>query len=77
MFHKSVLLNECIQNLNIKEDGIYVDATLGYAGHSSEILKRIPKGHLYGFDQDDFAIEKSEERLKNISNHYTIIRSNF
>lgn len=77
MFHKSVLLSECIQNLNIKEDGIYVDATLGYAGHSSEILKRIPKGHLYGFDQDDFAIEKSEERLEKISNQYTIIRSNF
>ena len=77
MYHKSVLLDECIENLNIKEDGIYVDATLGYAGHSSEILKRIPRGHLYGFDQDDFAIEKSEERLKGISNNYTIIRSNF
>lgn len=77
MYHKSVLLDECIENLNIKEDGIYVDATLGYAGHSSEILKRIPKGHLYGFDQDDFAIEKSEERLSGISSNYTIIRSNF
>ena len=77
MYHKSVLLDECIENLNIKEDGIYVDATLGYAGHSSEILKRIPNGHLYGFDQDDFAIEKSEERLSGISSNYTIIRSNF
>lgn len=77
MYHKSVLLDECIENLNIKEDGIYVDATLGYAGHSSEILKRIPKGHLYCFDQDDFAIEKSDERLSTISNNYTIIRSNF
>ena len=77
MYHKSVLLNECLDNLNIKEDGIYVDATLGYAGHSSEILKRIPKGHLYGFDQDDFAIEKSEDRLSKISDNYTIIRSNF
>lgn len=77
MYHKSVLLNECLDNLNIKEDGIYVDATLGYAGHSSEILKRIPKGHLYGFDQDDFAIEKSNERLKSIAGNYTIIRSNF
>lgn len=77
MYHKSVLLDECIENLNIKEDGIYVDATLGYAGHSSEILKRIPKGHLYGFDQDDFAIEKSNEKLSNISCNYTIIRSNF
>lgn len=77
MYHKSVLLNECIANLNIKEDGIYVDATLGFAGHSSEILKRIPKGHLYGFDQDDFAIEKSNERLGQIASNYTIIRSNF
>ena len=77
MYHKSVLLNEVITNLNIKEDGIYVDATLGYAGHSSEILKKLTNGHLYGFDQDDFAIEKSDEKLKTISNHYTIIRSNF
>lgn len=77
MYHKSVLLDECLENLNIKEDGIYVDATLGYAGHASEILKRIPQGHLYGFDQDDYAIEKSNEKLKNIGNNYTIIRSNF
>ena len=77
MYHKSVLLKESIDNLNIKDNGIYVDATLGFAGHSKEILKRIPKGHLYAFDQDDFAIEKSQETLKNIANNYTIIRSNF
>jgi len=77
MYHKSVLLEECIENLSIKENGIYVDATLGYAGHSSEILKRLTKGHLYGFDQDDFAIEKSTERLSQIGTNYTIIRSNF
>ena len=77
MYHKSVLLDECLDNLLIKENGIYVDATLGYAGHSSEILKRIPNGHLYGFDQDDFAVAKSEERLRGISDNYTIIRSNF
>ena len=77
MYHKSVLLKECIENLNIKDNGIYVDATLGFAGHSKEILKRIPKGHLYAFDQDDFAIEKSKEVLKNIANNYTIMRSNF
>lgn len=77
MFHKSVLLDECLENLSIKDDGTYVDATLGYAGHSSEILKRIPKGHLYGFDQDDFAIEKSSERLSGIASNYTVIRSNF
>lgn len=77
MYHKSVLLNEAIDNLNIKSDGIYVDATLGYAGHSSEILKRIPDGHLYGIDQDDFAIKCSREKLDTIGNNYTIIRSNF
>ena len=77
MYHKSVLLKECIDNLNIKENGIYIDATLGFAGHSSEVLKRIPKGHLYAFDQDDFAIEKSKARLKEIGTNYTIIRSNF
>ena len=77
MYHKSVLLKESIENLNIKDNGIYVDATLGFAGHSKEILKRIPKGHLYAFDQDDFAIEKSKEVLKSIANNYTIIRSNF
>lgn len=77
MYHRSVLLNECIDNLNIKNDGIYVDATLGYAGHSSEILKKLSTGHLYCFDQDDFAILKSREKLSEISNNYTIIRSNF
>ena len=77
MLHKSVLLKESIDSLNIKENGIYIDATLGYAGHSSEILKKIPKGFLYGIDQDDFAIEKSNEILKKISNNYHIIRSNF
>ena len=77
MFHKSVLLNECIDNLNIKDNGIYVDATIGYAGHSSEILKRIPKGYLYGFDQDSYALEKSNDRLSNISDNYKLIKSNF
>ena len=75
--HISVLLNETITNLNIKEDGIYVDATLGYGGHSSEILKRIPKGHLYGFDQDEEACAYAKERLSNIANNFTIIHSNF
>ncbi len=77
MYHTSVLLKESIENLNIKENGIYVDATLGFAGHSSEILKKLNTGHLYAFDQDDFAIEKSKLTLKKISNNYTIIRSNF
>ena len=77
MYHKSVLLKESIENLKIDPKGIYVDATLGYAGHSSEILNHLTEGHLYGFDQDDFAIEKSNERLRKISPNYTIIRSNF
>lgn len=77
MKHYSVLLNESIEGLNIKKDGIYVDATLGYGGHSSEILKRIPEGHLYSFDQDEEAIAYSKERLSKISNNFDIIYSNF
>ena len=75
--HYSVMKNECIENLNIKEDGIYVDGTIGLAGHSSEILKRIPNGFLYGFDQDDFAVNKSTERLSKISSNFKIFRNNF
>ena len=77
MKHYSVLLSESIEGLNIKEDGIYIDATLGYGGHSSEILKKIPKGHLYSFDQDKEAIEFSNNRLSKIGNNFTIIHSNF
>lgn len=77
MKHISVLLNESIEGLNIKEDGTYVDCTLGYGGHSSEILKRIKKGNLFAFDQDQDAINSSFERLSNISNNFTIIKSNF
>ena len=75
--HISVLLNESIDSLNIKDDGIYVDCTLGYAGHSSEILKRIKRGHLFAFDQDQEAIDASNEKLKSIGSNYTIIKSNF
>ena len=57
--HTSVLLKESIEYLNLKEDAIVVDCTLGYGGHSSEILKRIPKGHLYAFDQDEEAINSA------------------
>ncbi|HAB67253.1 MAG TPA: 16S rRNA (cytosine(1402)-N(4))-methyltransferase [Firmicutes bacterium] len=77
MKHYSVLLKESIDGLNIKEDGIYVDATLGYGGHSSEILKRIPLGHLYSFDQDEEAILYAKERLSNVANNFDIIYSNF
>lgn len=76
MKHKSVLLKECIDNLNIKKDGVYVDATLGFGGHSLEILKRIDKGFLFAFDQDNEAIEYSKERLKEYHN-FKIIKSNF
>ena len=75
--HIPVLLNEVIEGLNIKEDGIYVDLTLGRAGHSSEILKRIKKGFLYGIDQDKEAIEKSRKRLSEIGSNFEIIKSNF
>lgn len=75
--HISVLLKEVIDNLNLKRDSVIVDATLGYAGHSSEILKKIPDGKLYAFDQDKEAIHFSEQKLSNISSNYEIINSNF
>ena len=75
--HISVLLNESIEGLNLKENGIYVDCTLGYGGHSSEILKRIKKGYLFAIDQDKDAIESSQKRLSEIGNNFTIIKSNF
>lgn len=75
--HKSVLLEESIANLNLKENSVIVDCTLGYGGHSSEILKRIPKGFLYAFDQDKDAIQYSQKKLQTISNRYEIIKSNF
>lgn len=77
MKHISVLKEETINALNIKEDGIYVDCTLGYAGHSSAILKRIKKGMLYAFDQDVEAREYSENKLSEIGNNFCIIASNF
>lgn len=77
MKHYSVLLNEAVTGLNIKKDGIYVDATLGYGGHSSEILKQLTTGHLYSFDQDAEAIAYSKELLEKISPNFTIIHSNF
>ena len=78
MFHHiSVLLQETIDGLNIKEDGIYVDCTLGGGGHSQEILKRLTTGHLYCFDQDQTAIAAAQERLAQISDRFTIIYANF
>ena len=75
--HKSVLLNECLEYLNLKNDSIVVDCTLGYGGHSSEILKRIKKGFLFAFDQDQDAIEYSQKKLSKIASNYEIINSNF
>lgn len=75
--HISVLLNECIENLNINESSTIVDCTLGYGGHSSEILNRVKKGFLYSFDQDKDAIAFSRERLNKIGDNYEIINSNF
>lgn len=76
--HKSVLLRETIENLNIKPDGIYVDGTLGGAGHSLEIAKRLTgKGRLIGIDQDADAITAATDRLKDYADKVTIIRSNY
>lgn len=76
--HKSVLLQETIENLNIKPDGIYVDGTLGGAGHSYEIAKRLSdKGRLIGIDQDADAIAAATERLAEYKDRVTIIRSNY
>ncbi len=75
--HESVLLKESIEGLNINPNGIYVDCTLGGGGHSSEILKRLDKGFLYCFDQDEEAIIAANTRLKRISRRYEIIQRNF
>ena len=75
--HYTVMKSESIEGLNLKDGGIYVDATLGYAGDSSEILKRVKKGFLFAFDQDDEAILYSNNKLSQIGNNYLIIKSNF
>lgn len=75
--HKPVLLDECIQGLNIKPDGIYVDGTLGRAGHSSEIAKRLTTGHLYCIDRDIAAIEHAREKLSPWMDAVTLVHGNF
>lgn len=77
MEHVSVLLEPSIQALNLRKDGIYVDLTLGRAGHSSRILQAIPQGHLYAFDLDLTAIEESREKLSKIGDNFTLIHSSF
>ena len=75
--HYSVLLEESISLLNLTEESVIVDYTLGYGGHSSNILTRIKRGYLFAFDQDSEAIRHSTERLKAIGTNFTIIKSNF
>lgn len=77
MEHKSVLLEEAVDALQLKDDSIVVDATLGYGGHSADILARIKEGFLFAFDQDGEAITFSTNRLSKIGTNFTIIRSNF
>jgi 16S rRNA (cytosine1402-N4)-methyltransferase len=75
--HITVLKEEAVQALNIKPDGIYVDCTLGGAGHSRSILSKLTTGHLYAFDQDLTAIENAKSILQTYEGKFTIIRSNF
>ena len=75
--HVSVLLDECIEGLNIKPDGIYVDGTLGGAGHSSEIAKRLTTGRLIGIDRDPVALKAAGERLAPYADRVTLVHSNF
>lgn len=75
--HYSVLLSECMDGLNIKPDGIYVDGTAGGAGHSSEIAKRLCDGRLIAIDQDETAVAVATERLNALEKNTTVVRSNF
>ena len=75
--HISVLLNECIENLDIKPDGIYVDGTMGGGGHSLEIARRLTTGRLIGIDQDPNAHEAAGKRLEEVKDRVTFVRDNF
>ena len=78
MKHKSVLFNEVIEYLNVSEGKTYIDATVGYAGHSGEILRKLnKKGFLFAFDQDEEAIDYSNKKLSEIAGNFKIIKSNF
>ena len=77
MEHYSVMLNETIDGLQIKKDGIYVDATLGRAGHAKAIIAKLDQGHLYAFDKDEAAIARSKEILKDHLDKVTFIHSDF
>ena len=75
--HKPVLLDECLEALAIKPDGIYLDGTLGRAGHSLEIVKRLTTGRLIGIDRDETAIAAAQERLADYADRVTLVHSNF
>ena len=75
--HTPVMLNEVIDGLNIKKNGIYVDCTVGGGGHSLEIAKRLESGHLYAFDRDEDAIKKSSDTLAPFSEKVTLIKDNY
>ena len=75
--HISVLLNETIECMMVRPDGVYLDGTLGGAGHSSLIASKLETGHLYGVDQDSDAIEAASERLKPYEKNVTVIRDNY
>ncbi len=75
--HYSVLLGETIEQLNIKEDGVYVDGTLGGGGHSYEIAKKLTTGKLIGIDQDEDALRAAGERLQEFGDKVTLVRSNY
>ena len=76
-FHISVLLRECLDGLNIRPDGIYIDGTLGGAGHSSQIAKRLTTGRLIGIDRDPVALKAAGERLSPYGDRVTLVHSNF
>ena len=75
--HRPVLLEECLEALAIRPDGIYVDGTLGRAGHSLEIARRLTTGRLIGIDRDETAIAAARERLRDYMDHVTLVHSNF
>ena len=76
-YHYSVLKNEVIEGLNIKEDGLYVDATVGYAGHAKNILAKIKKGYLFAFDEDQNAVDYSNDLLNEIGDNFVVFKENF
>ena len=77
MKHVSVLLHETVDSLNVKPDGIYVDGTLGRAGHAKYLISKLTTGHLYAFDKDEQALKESRENLKDVLDKATLIHADF